>query len=81
MLQANFSLSVKHLKAQNVLFNTPLLRRKPLQNDLVLDEFVTSVKMSSYLVAIILSNFESKSKTLMSKISKRSIIVSIVLYD
>lgn len=64
-LKANFSLQMVHKPEYDVLFNTPLKTSKPYKgsSDLLLDTFETTVSMSTYLVAFVVSDFVSISNT------------------
>uniref|UniRef100_H2ZMG2 Aminopeptidase n=1 Tax=Ciona savignyi TaxID=51511 RepID=H2ZMG2_CIOSA len=61
--KANFSLSMVRDKHLHTLFNTPLLSTKPHLGNLEMDEFQPTVKMSTYLVAFIVSDFVKISNT------------------
>ena len=58
-MKANFSLSIVREKNYTTLFNTPKKSTYPLKtgNELVVDEYPYTVKMSTYLVAFLVSDF------------------------
>lgn len=57
-MKAKFSMSIVRDKDYKALFNMPLISSTP-KNDLMLDKFQQSVKMSTYLVAFIVCDFDS----------------------
>lgn len=67
-LKATFKLSIVREKQHKALFNMPLDKTEDYKNGLVLDKFNETVKMSSYLVAFVVCDYESKSNTTKSGI-------------
>nr|AAH45983.1 Zgc:56194 [Danio rerio] len=61
--KANFSVQIRREAKHIALSNMPKLRTLELKNSLFEDQFDVSVKMSTYLVAYIVSDFLSISKT------------------
>ncbi|XP_034325213.2 leucyl-cystinyl aminopeptidase [Magallana gigas] len=61
-LKANFSMSIVREKKHISLFNMPRVHSIPRKNNLVLDTFQQSVKMSTYLVAFAVGEYKGKSK-------------------
>nr|XP_034325215.1 endoplasmic reticulum aminopeptidase 1 isoform X2 [Crassostrea gigas] len=61
-LKANFSMSIVREKKFISLFNMPRVHSIPFGENLMLDTFQQSVKMSTYLVAFAVCEFEGKSK-------------------
>lgn len=61
--KANFSVQIRREAKHIALSNMPKLRTLELKNGLFEDQFDVSVKMSTYLVAYIVSDFLSISKT------------------
>lgn len=61
-MKATFDISLGHHKQFIALSNMPLKESKSVEGkeDFVMDTFVTSVKMSTYLVAYSVSDFEYK---------------------
>lgn len=57
-MKAKFSLSIVRDKDFKALFNMPLASSTPISG-LMLDKFQQSVKMSTYLVAFIVCDFDS----------------------
>lgn len=57
-MKANFSMSIVRDKDYKALFNMPLISSTPT-NGLMRDKFQQSVKMSTYLVAFIVCDFDS----------------------
>ena len=57
-LKANFTISVTHDKDLNVHSNMPIERLDPISDTTIKTSFETSVKMSTYLVAFVVSEFE-----------------------
>uniref|UniRef100_F6YGA9 Aminopeptidase N-like N-terminal domain-containing protein n=1 Tax=Ciona intestinalis TaxID=7719 RepID=F6YGA9_CIOIN len=55
--KANFSLSMVRERGVHTLFNTPLQSTTPLGGDIERDDFQPTVRMSTYLVAFIVSDF------------------------
>ena len=62
-LKATFKLSIVREAQHITLFNMPLLKTEPFPEapHLLLDEYDTSVKMSTYLVAFIVCDFKNVS--------------------
>nr|KAG5707291.1 hypothetical protein BaRGS_000065 [Batillaria attramentaria] len=60
-LKANFSISIVREKRHIALSNMPLDRTSDHEDDLEKDEFRTSVKMSTYLVAFVICDFKNVS--------------------
>ncbi|NXC46791.1 ERAP1 aminopeptidase, partial [Penelope pileata] len=61
--KARFSIKIRREPNHLALSNMPLVRSVNISSWLVEDHFDTSVKMSTYLVAFIISDFKSISKT------------------
>lgn len=61
-LKANFSMSIVREKKHISLFNMPRVDSIPRKNNLLLDTFQQSVKMSTYLVAFAVGEYKGKSK-------------------
>lgn len=61
-LKAKFSMSIVREKKHISLFNMPRVHSIPMENNLVLDTFQQSVKMSTYLVAFAVGEYKGKSK-------------------
>uniref|UniRef100_UPI00358E17ED endoplasmic reticulum aminopeptidase 1-like isoform X2 n=1 Tax=Myxine glutinosa TaxID=7769 RepID=UPI00358E17ED len=62
--KAKFSLSLVRENRHVALANMPLVKSEPLPGELTKDSFLTTVKMSSYLLAFAIGEFESiSSKT------------------
>lgn len=77
-LKANFTMHMTHQTRYRAWFNMPLSSRsEETPNGFVTSHFQTSVKMSTYLVAFIVSDFECVSETINST-SGRDIVVSLV---
>lgn len=64
-MKATFDISLGHHKQFTALSNMPLKDSKSVEGkeDFVMDTFMTSVKMSTYLVAYCISDFEYKEAT------------------
>lgn len=77
-LKANFSMSIVREKKFISLFNMPRVHSIPFGENLMLDTFQQSVKMSTYLVAFAVCEFEGKSK--LSKSGVNVSMRSFVLY-
>ncbi|KAL8563888.1 hypothetical protein ACOMHN_049544 [Nucella lapillus] len=58
-LKANFSLMIVRDSNHITLFNMPLNESRPYKDGLVMDEYETSVKMSTYLVAFVVCDFKN----------------------
>jgi hypothetical protein len=67
-LKATFKLSIVREKQHKALFNMPLDKTEDYKNGVVLDKFKETVNMSSYLVAFVVCDYESKSNTTKSGI-------------
>lgn len=75
-LKANFSMHITHHSRYRAWFNMPVMSRsQPDSSGMVSTSFQTSVRMSSYLVAFIVSEFECINDTILS-ISGEDIMVS-----
>lgn len=75
-LKANFTLHVTHHSRYRAWFNMPPLSRSEEDSrGFVTTDFGTSVKMSTYLVAFIVSDFECVNETI-SSISGKDLLVS-----
>nr|DBA23387.1 TPA: hypothetical protein GDO54_014303 [Pyxicephalus adspersus] len=59
--KSTFQVKIKRTETHIALSNMPKIRTTQLPNGLFLDEFATSVKMSTYLVAFIVSEMNSSS--------------------
>jgi hypothetical protein len=78
--KANFSMRISHQSHYRAWFNTPeTYRSEPDSNGMVSTSFETSVRMSSYLVAFIVSEFQCINDTITS-ISEEDIMVGAVLW-
>lgn len=68
-MKATFDISLAHHKQYTALSNMPLKESKAVENkeDFVMDTFETSVKMSTYLVAYCVSDFEYKESVIHGK--------------
>ncbi|KAK6184662.1 hypothetical protein SNE40_007092 [Patella caerulea] len=72
-MKATFRMSIVRDKQHVALFNMPLLSSKPAtDNNLVIDEFQLSKRMSTYLVAFVVSDFDHISDT-----TKNNVTVSV----
>ena len=60
-LKANFSLSIVREPRHITLFNMPLKSTAPYGTGLLKDDYEASVKMSTYLVAIVVCDFKNVS--------------------
>ncbi|CAF0711353.1 unnamed protein product [Brachionus calyciflorus] len=61
-MKANFKLTMKrHQNFTSSFFNTPIVKNQT-EGDWIIDEFDWTPKMSTYLVAFVVSNFESFSE-------------------
>lgn len=61
-LKANFSLSMVREERHVALFNMPLKSTSTYMHGLTLERFDTSLKMSTYLVAFVVSDFVNQTK-------------------
>ncbi|XP_043919852.1 leucyl-cystinyl aminopeptidase [Protopterus annectens] len=61
--KATFQIKIKRPNTYTTLSNMPKNSSTPVDNDLVLDEFQTSLKMSTYLVAFIVADFKNVSRS------------------
>ena len=61
-LKANFTISITHSSSLNAHSNMPVVSVSEPDKDKVTTSFATSVKMSSYLVAFVVSNFSCMTK-------------------
>lgn len=78
-LKANFTMHITHQSRYRAWFNMPDLdRTQPDSNGMVTTHFQTSVKMSTYLVAFIVSDFQCVNDTIVS-ISGKDVMVSICI--
>ena len=57
-LKANFTISITHDAALNAHSNMPVRNESSVEGGLTKTSFLTSVKMSTYLVAFVVSDFE-----------------------
>lgn len=73
-MKANFTLSVIREKRHVALFNMPLLSTSDFDKGLLKDDFMMSVKMSTYLVAFIICDFKN-----VSAYTKQNILVRFVI--
>ncbi|CAG5120980.1 unnamed protein product, partial [Candidula unifasciata] len=62
-LKAKFTMSLVRDQQHITLFNMPLKRTAPYHGDLVVDEYEETVRMSTYLVAYVISDFKNISAT------------------
>ena len=69
--KANFSMSIVRERNHISLFNMPLVQSVPYSDELMLDTFQQTVKMSTYLVAFAVCEYASR-----SKLSKSGVNVS-----
>ncbi|XP_029428748.1 endoplasmic reticulum aminopeptidase 1 [Rhinatrema bivittatum] len=70
--KASFSIKIRREPRHLALSNMPIVKSVNLANGLIEDHFDVSVKMSTYLVAFIVSDFKS-----VSKMTKRGVKVSV----
>ncbi|XP_062068351.1 endoplasmic reticulum aminopeptidase 1 isoform X1 [Lepus europaeus] len=70
--KANFSIKIRREPRHLAISNMPLVKSVPVAEGLVEDHFDVTVKMSTYLVAFIVSDFES-----VSKVTKSGVKVSV----
>ncbi|XP_006013192.1 endoplasmic reticulum aminopeptidase 1 isoform X2 [Latimeria chalumnae] len=70
--KANFTVKIRRERKHHVLSNMPIIKSIQLSNGLFEDHFNVSVKMSTYLVAFIISDFKS-----ISKVTEHGIKVSV----
>ncbi|KAH0628103.1 hypothetical protein JD844_008826 [Phrynosoma platyrhinos] len=70
--KAKFSIKIQREPRHLALSNMPLVKSVNLKEGLIEDHFQTSVKMSTYLVAFIISDFKS-----VSKMTTRGIKISV----
>lgn len=68
-LKATFKLTIVREKHHKALFNMPLEKTSDYKGGLVVDAFKESVKMSTYLVAIVVCDYASKTNTTKSGIN------------
>lgn len=73
-LKAKFSMSIVREKKHISLFNMPREHTVPMKNNLVLDMFQQSVKMSTYTVAFSVNEYEGKSKKTKSGVNVSNIV-------
>ena len=79
-MKANFSLHMTHHSRYRAWFNMPVLdRTEPDASGMVTTTFQPSVRMSSYLVAFIVSDFQCVNDTMVS-ISGKDIMVCVCMY-
>ncbi|XP_058512247.1 endoplasmic reticulum aminopeptidase 1 isoform X2 [Ochotona princeps] len=70
--KANFSIKIRREPRHLAISNMPLVKSVPVAEGLLEDHFDVTVKMSTYLVAFIISDFES-----VSKVTKSGVKVSV----
>nr|XP_033770557.1 endoplasmic reticulum aminopeptidase 1 [Geotrypetes seraphini] len=70
--KASFSIKIRREPRHLALSNMPIIKSVNLSNGLIEDHFDVSVKMSTYLVAFIISDFKS-----VSKMTKRGVKISV----
>ncbi|KAM5298200.1 endoplasmic reticulum aminopeptidase 1 [Ctenodactylus gundi] len=70
--KARFSIRIRREPRHHAISNMPLVKSVPIAEGLVEDHFDVTVKMSTYLVAFIISDFES-----VSKMTKSGVKVSV----
>ncbi|XP_040842008.1 endoplasmic reticulum aminopeptidase 1 isoform X2 [Ochotona curzoniae] len=70
--KANFSIKMRREPRHLAISNMPLVKSVPVAEGLLEDHFDVTVKMSTYLVAFIISDFES-----VSKVTKSGVKVSV----
>lgn len=75
-MKANFSMTLIREKHHIALFNMPLLTTTTYKNDLIQDDFETSVQMSTYLVAFIICDFKN-----VSSVTQQNVLVSFLVPD
>lgn len=74
-LKANFSLRIAHQARYRAWFNMPVISRtQPDSNGVVTTHFQTSLRMSTYLVAFVVSDFQCVKDTMIS-ISGKEVVV------
>lgn len=71
-MKANFSMTLIREKHHIALFNMPLLTTTTYKNDLMQDDFETSVQMSTYLVAFIICDFKN-----VSSVTQQNVLVRV----
>ncbi|OWF44859.1 Endoplasmic reticulum aminopeptidase 2 [Mizuhopecten yessoensis] len=62
-MKAKFTISIARSKDQISLSNMPLLTSTTYNRDIILDTFQQTVKMSTYLVAFVVCDFQSVNRT------------------
>jgi len=65
-MKANFTITLIHSSQYHAVSNMPIARTLVAGNDLTRTEFQTSVRMSSYLVAFVVSKFVSRNSSFVS---------------
>jgi len=65
-MKANFTITLIHSSQYHAVSNMPIASEKVVGNGLTRTEFQTSVRMSSYLVAFVVSKFVSRNSSFMS---------------
>lgn len=58
-MKATFKMSIAHDEKHFALFNTPVQWSETLANDLIIDHFNVTVKMSTYLVAFVVCDYKN----------------------
>ena len=65
-MKANFTITLIHSSQYHAVSNMPIASEKGVGNGLTCTEFQTSVRMSSYLVAFVVSKFVSRNSSFIS---------------
>lgn len=73
-IKANYSFTmIRHKSFTSSLFNTPIVETVAIDSEWLMDHFKPTVKMSTYLVAFVVSNFEN-----VTKVSEKGVEINIV---